>query len=134
MKRIVCEECKRAYDFERDDFCPRCGAFNPPVKTWGVDGQGNVVRVDGVNEENHGASFVHREVHREKAVRRALGMDWNKAKGVRRPAAPPRRQPPGSGAKGSGQNRALLWVAVIVGFFSFVLPLLVALLELFFSF
>ena len=47
MKRIVCEECKRAYDFERDDFCPRCGAFNPPVKTWGVDGQGNVVRVDG---------------------------------------------------------------------------------------
>ena len=43
MKRIVCEECKRAYDFERDDFCPRCGAFNPPVKTWGVDGQGNVV-------------------------------------------------------------------------------------------
>ena len=71
---------------------------------------------------------------REKAVRRALGMDWNKAKGVRRPAAPPRRQPPGSGAKGSGQNRALLWVAVIVGFFSFVLPLLAALLDLLFPF
>ena len=91
MKRIVCEECKKVYDYDRDEFCPRCGAFNPPVRTWGVDAQGNVVRVDGVSEQNHAGSFVHREVHREKAVRRALGMDWNKAKGARRPAPPPRR-------------------------------------------
>lgn len=132
MKRIICEDCKRAYDFERDDFCPRCGAFNPPVKTWGVDGQGNVVRVDGVNEENHGASFVHREVHREKAVRRALGMDWNKAKAARRPMPPSRRQPE-SGAQAGSRNRALIWAAVIVGFFSLVMPLLAELIGLLFS-
>ena len=88
MKRIVCEECKKVYDYDRDEFCPRCGAFNPPVRTWGVDAQGNVVRVDGVSEQNHAGSFVHREVHREKAVRRALGMDWNKTRGARRPAPP----------------------------------------------
>ena len=70
MKRIVCEECKKVYDYDRDEFCPRCGAFTPPVRTWGVDAQGNVVRVDGVSEQNHAGSFVHREVHREKAVRR----------------------------------------------------------------
>ena len=134
MKRIVCEECKKVYDYDRDEFCPRCGAFNPSVRTWGVDAQGNVVRVDGVSEQNHAGSFVHREVHREKAVRRALGMDWNKTRGARRPAPPPRRQPPESGPQAGSQNKTLLWVAVIIGFFSFVRPLLAALLDLLFSF
>lgn len=125
MKRIVCEECKKAYDFDRDDFCPRCGAFNPPVRTWGVDAQGNVVRVDGINEQNHGESFVHREVHREKAVRRALGMDRPKV--PRQPAGPVRPAP----RAGAG-NRALLWAAVVIGFFSVVLPLLAGLIDLLF--
>ena len=42
MKIIACEDCGKRYDFDRDDFCPKCGAFNPPVKTWGTDAQGNV--------------------------------------------------------------------------------------------
>ena len=94
MKRIVCEECKKVYDYDRDEFCPRCGAFNPPVRTWGVDAQGNVVRVDGVSEQNHAESFVHREVHREKAVRRA-------AAGVR----PPGGEPEQGSALGGGHRR-----------------------------
>ena len=112
MKRIVCEECKKVYDYDRDEFCPRCGAFNPPVRTWGVDAQGNVVRVDGVSEQNHAGSFVHREVHREKAVRRALGMDWNKTRGARSaaPAAaagvrPPGGEPEQDPALGGGHHR-----------------------------
>ena len=73
--RLVCEECKKVYNYDVDDFCPRCGAYNPPKKTWGIDAKGNVVRVDGVNEANHKDSFVHKEVHREKWQRRATGMD-----------------------------------------------------------
>ena len=45
--------------------------------------------MDGVNEQNHAGSFVHREVHREKRVRQARGMDWE---GAGR-NAPPRRPP-----------------------------------------
>lgn len=76
MAYIVCEDCKKRYDFEKDEFCPRCGCFNQPVKTWGTDANGNIVRVDGVNEKYHDSSFVHSEVHHEKDVRRDKGLDW----------------------------------------------------------
>lgn len=95
MRRIVCDECGKWYDYDRDEFCPKCGAFNRPVKTWTTDAQGNVRRVDGVNEANHAGSFVHSEVHREKRVRQAKGMDWNGGKKDRRPArsaAPQQRE------------------------------------------
>lgn len=92
MRRIVCDDCGKWYDYDRDEFCPKCGAFNQPVKTWTTDDQGNVRRVDGVNEANHAGSFVHSEVHREKRVRQAKGMDWNGGKKNNRqpprPAAP----------------------------------------------
>ena len=71
MTRLKCEECGRSYWYEEDDFCPKCGAYNQPPKTGG----GTVVRVDGVNESGHIGSFSHREVHQEKAQRRALKMD-----------------------------------------------------------
>ena len=74
MTKIVCEECKKTYDYERDDFCPRCGAYNQPRGTSGA-----VVRVDGMNESGHAGSFAHREVHTEKAVRRAVGLDQSRA-------------------------------------------------------
>ena len=67
--RLVCSECKKVYDYDVDDFCPRCGAYNPPPKDGGSTA---TVRKDGVNEENHKGSFVHREVHREKAQRRRV--------------------------------------------------------------
>ena len=90
MRRIVCEDCKRQYDYDKDEFCPRCGAFNQPVKVWGTDSQGNIRRVDGVNEQNHAASFVHSEVHAEKRERRAKGMDPSRPA---RPQKPPVQRP-----------------------------------------
>lgn len=94
MKQILCEDCGKRYNYEKDEFCPRCGAFNQPVKTWTTDSQGNVRRVDGVNEQNHAGSFVHSEVHREKRVRRAKGMDWEDGKRNDRqlPSRPERRE------------------------------------------
>ena len=93
MKQILCEDCGKRYNYEKDEFCPRCGAFNQPVKTWTTDSQGNVRRVDGVNEQNHAGSFVHSEVHREKRVRRVKGMDWEGGKkNVRQPLRPEQRE------------------------------------------
>ena len=55
-----------------------------------------MVRVDGVNEQNHAQSFVHSEVHKEKRVRQVQGLD-QRPKSTRQPpvrqAAPARQVP-----------------------------------------
>ena len=78
MRKLKCENCGKCYNFDVDDFCPRCGAFNQPNNKWGFDANGNVIRIDGINERNHTGSFVHKEVHRERVVRRAKGLDRDK--------------------------------------------------------
>ena len=65
MRRVRCYECGKMYDFDMDDFCPRCGAFNQPPKSTAIDADGSVIRVDGINEKNHAGSFVHEELHEE---------------------------------------------------------------------
>ena len=30
MRKIQCADCGKHYDYDVDDFCPRCGSFNPP--------------------------------------------------------------------------------------------------------
>lgn len=139
MRRIVCEDCGKRYDFEKEDFCPKCGAFNQPVKTWGMDRQGNVIRVDGVNERNHAESFVHSEIHKEKHVRQARGMDWSgKTKMTRQPPLPPRQVAPQKRPSSQTQNnnakrglRALLYFFIALIVINFLIPLLVTLLSLF---
>ena len=136
MRQIVCEDCKRRYDYDRDEFCPRCGAFNQPVKVWGMDSQGNIRRVDGVNEQNHAASFVHKEVHTEKRVRQAKGMDQSRPPqqkpAARRPAPAARQQPQPSKASpkkdGMAVIKVVFWIIGIITLVNFLLPLLMALL------
>lgn len=82
--RLVCQECKKVYDYDVDDFCPRCGAYNQPPKVSTTA----TLRKDGVNESNHQGSFVHREVHTEKADRRRTGMDAPKNTRSVTPVAP----------------------------------------------
>ena len=79
--RLVCSECKKVYDYDVDDFCPRCGAYNHPPK---ASSPTAVVRKDGVNEANHKGSFVHREVHKEKAQRRAVRQISQPSGGAKR--------------------------------------------------
>ena len=93
MRRIVCEDCGKRYDYDEDEFCPRCGAFNQPVKRWGVDAAGNVIRVDGVNEQDHAGSFVHSEVHHEKDERRKKGLDWQSGRKGAAPRPTPAANP-----------------------------------------
>ena len=149
MRQIVCEECRKEYDFEKDDFCPKCGAFNPPVKTWGTDSLGNFIHLDGINERDHAGSFAHSEVHKEKSARRSSGMDWNtqKTRQIRPPmqAAPqqaqPRRaeskpapKPPRKQARPVRRKRfgffsvlgSILWIAVILALAAFLYPVLLS--------
>ena len=130
MRHIICEECKRRYDYDRDEFCPRCGAFNQPVKVWETDSQGNIRRVDGVNEQNHANSFVHREVHAEKRERRAKGMDQPRRPAQERPQ-PARRQAPASGTMPPKKDgmvviKVIFWIIGIITLVNFLLPLLMA--------
>ena len=121
MRRIVCDECGKPYDYDRDEFCPKCGAFNQPVKTWTTDSQGNVRRVDGVNEANHTGSFVHSEVHKEKRVRQVKGMDW--AKTPRQPPVrPAARHPQKQKNDSMGIIKALFIFIAVTMLISWIIP------------
>lgn len=131
VQKIVCEECGKHYDYQKDDFCPRCGAFNPPRRTWGVDPKGDVIRVDGINEENHAGSFVHREVHQERSQRREKGLDWKQgaAPAQKKRAAQPLPKAPvrPSPRSNAGQQSLGKVIALIVGIIflvNFIIPLL----------
>ena len=39
MRRVKCEECGKVYNFDVDDFCPRCGAFNQPPKASAINAE-----------------------------------------------------------------------------------------------
>ena len=91
MRRVQCYECGKRYDFDVDDFCPRCGAFNPPDRSSRIDADGNVVRLDGLNEVNHRESFVHAELHEENKERRASGLSRGVKRSQEKAAARPVR-------------------------------------------
>ena len=91
MRRVRCYECGKRYDFDVDDFCPRCGAFNPPGRSSRIDADGNVVRLDGLNEVNHRESFVHAELHEENKERRASGLSRGVKRSQEKAAARPVR-------------------------------------------
>lgn len=74
MRRVKCEDCGKVYDFDADDFCPRCGAFTFP-KGDRIGADGAVVRVEGISESNHKGSFLHEEYHAENRHRKATGLD-----------------------------------------------------------
>ena len=83
MRKVRCYECGKTYDYDTDDFCPKCGAFNQPPKSTTIDANGAVIRVDGINERGHAGSFVHEELHEENRERKRMGL----SKGTRRTAA-----------------------------------------------
>lgn len=102
MRRVRCHECGKSYDFDVDDFCPGCGAFTQPKKSSVIDASGAVIRVDGINERGHQASFVHEEFHEENRERRRMGL----SKGVRR-VPPKSRSAVASGTGGASRKTAV---------------------------
>ena len=111
MSRITCYECKKKYDYEEDGFCPRCGAFNLRSRgSYTVADNGDIVRVDGINETGHQNSFVHAEYHAEEQERKKLGLERDE-RPVRVKAGAPTA---GVRAKTSGKKRNPLGVVFIV--------------------
>lgn len=115
MRKVRCYECGKNYDFDVDDFCPKCGAFNQPGKSARIGADGAVIWSDGLNERNHAESFVHREFHAENRVRKAVGL----SKGARRGAKVPQPPPKGQGRSQKKQKNGaqyIIWIiaAIIV--------------------
>ena len=114
MRKVRCHECGKVYNFDAEDFCPRCGAFTQPPKSTAIDADGSVIRVEGINEKNHAGSFAHEELHEENRERRRMGL----SKSARQTTAKPRQSwQSQSSAKGkTGKTNWVFWlVAVIVG-------------------
>ena len=114
MRKVRCHECGKVYNFDAEDFCPRCGAFTQPPKSTAIDADGSVIRVEGINEKNHAGSFVHEELHEENRERRRMGL----SKSARQTTAKPRQSwQSQSSAKGkTGKTNWVFWlVAVIIG-------------------
>ena len=88
MRKVCCEECGKKYDYDVDDFCPRCGAYNPPKR------QESALRRDGLGEDNHAGSFLHSELHAEDKARRRAGLE----RPAKKKAAPVRMAEPLAGA------------------------------------
>lgn len=77
MRTVRCHDCGKRYNFDKDDFCPRCGAFTQPPHKTRIGMDGRVVRVDGINERNHQGSFVHEELHSENRKRKGTALEQN---------------------------------------------------------
>lgn len=83
MRSVRCEECGKRYDFDVDDFCPRCGAFNQPPRTIQVNSDGTVGQREASSGRSHRESFLHEEYHEENRQRRGTPL----AQGAKRDAA-----------------------------------------------
>ncbi len=128
MRKVRCHDCGRTYDYDVDDFCPKCGAFNQPLRGARIDPDGNVVRVDGLNERGHAGSFVHRELHEEERERRRTGLDQSAVRerpGAARPQ--PVRRPPQRSERTKTPFSILIWIVlgiIVLNFFAGILAVL----------
>ena len=123
MRKVNCYDCGKRYDYDDDGFCPNCGAFNLPPKTSRIGADGDVVRLDGLNERNHANSFVHDELHEENRERRKQNLD---RPAVKKPSA--EWQDVGrmisTTARGKKKAPSIVWIILIfVIFVNFLLPL-----------
>lgn len=109
MRKVKCYECGKTYNFDMDDFCPRCGAFNQPQRTMRIAADGSVVRNDGLNENNHQGSFVHAELHEENKERKRKGLDKDLVRGRTIKMHPPETR------FESGSKKASVGVIGLVG-------------------
>lgn len=125
MRKVRCYECGKSYDFDEDDFCPKCGAFNQPPRETRIGADGTLVRVDGLNERNHKGSFVHRELHEENRERRAIGLSKGVKRGRSQPAASSVRKPKKQETKNplAIVGKIIFWI-IILNVFATILEII----------
>lgn len=111
MRKVRCYECGKTYDYDTDDFCPKCGAFNQPPKSTTIDANGAVIRVDGINERGHAGSFVHEELHEENRERKRMGLSKGTAGRRLRRLSRPHRDLCSGRAGGKTGKCSLRWAS-----------------------
>lgn len=115
MQKVKCYACGKSYDYDEDGFCPYCGGFNQPRHARTISADGTVVRVDGLNEQGHTGSFLHREFHEENRQRRAMGLEYEARKVVQKAAGAVRKSADKRGKK-ENPLRVVAWIigAIVV--------------------
>ena len=112
MRRVQCHECGKRYNYDVDDFCPRCGAFTQPSKKLDIGADGTVIRVEGINEENHRDSFVHAELHAENRKRRGSYLEAEEM--PRRKVQAAARQPVRKSQRAAGKKSPVALIFWII--------------------
>ena len=52
MRKVTCASCGRPYDYDSDDFCPKCGSYNPPPDRAGArPAQARPARVSAASKD-----------------------------------------------------------------------------------
>ena len=104
MRGVRCHECGKRYNFDVDDFCPRCGAFTQPARPSRIGADGEIVYGDGLNEKNHKKSFLHTEFHEENKERKGSFLEGaaKKKPPVRNPQPYWKRPSNALGTRGGG--------------------------------
>ena len=52
MRKVTCASCGRPYDYDSDDFCPKCGSYNPPPDRAGArPAQAPTARVSAASKD-----------------------------------------------------------------------------------
>lgn len=113
MSKVRCYECKKTYDYQEDGFCPRCGCFNQPPSARRIDANGNIVYLDGINEQNHEGSFVHREYHAENAKRRFTPLEMQSFRPQKKSSAARAKR----AVEGDPKNIGKILVWIVFAFF-----------------
>jgi hypothetical protein len=124
---VKCHECGKSYDYHVDDFCPRCGAFTQPPKDLQVGADGSVVRVDGLNEQHHRGSFVHRELHTEERQRRGTVLEGEQTARVRQVRPSAGRDP--QKRRRRSPLSVIFWIILAVIAFQMIVPLLFSIIS-----
>lgn len=99
MASIRCKACGKTYDYGKEGFCPKCGAYNrPPRQEW-VDAEGGI-HYAGQEKE----CYERKECHEEKVCYEEQ---------TRRPKPHIRRHTPGRNTA-SGAIGAVIAVAIVI--------------------
>ena len=75
MRKVRCHDCGKTYDFDVDDFCPKCGAFTQPKRETIMNIKRGSAHENGINEQNHEDSFLHEEYHGENRKRKGSSLE-----------------------------------------------------------
>lgn len=96
MRNLVCRDCGKRYDYDKDDFCPKCGSYNPPQEAPSTRLERELLSRFGTARESQ---------TRAKGQQQARHAASAQPRTPSRPHTPPPRPAPGAAAAERPQAR-----------------------------